>query len=94
MRHPNEVFGPEAILNHVWSSESEASPDTVRVHITRLRSKIDGPGEKSLIHTIHRVGYRSSRPLRSIPNQLSNQRQSSIAKTSGRQKPGSLGLCM
>ncbi|MBS1956513.1 MAG: response regulator transcription factor [Cyanobacteria bacterium SZAS-4] len=64
MRHPNEVFGPEAILNHVWSSESDASPDTVRVHITRLRSKIDTPGEKSLIHTIHRVGYRFEPPAK------------------------------
>ncbi|RTL40367.1 MAG: response regulator transcription factor [Candidatus Melainabacteria bacterium] len=62
MRHPNEVFGQEAILNHVWSSESDAAPDTVRVHITRLRSKIDNPGEKSFIHTVHRVGYRFEPP--------------------------------
>lgn len=62
MRHPNEVFAPEAILNHVWSSESDSAPDTVRVHITRLRSKIDTPGAKSFICTVHRVGYRFEPP--------------------------------
>jgi len=58
MRHPNQVFSPEALIERVWSTESEASPDTVRVHITKLRSKIDADGEASMIRTIHRVGYK------------------------------------
>lgn len=57
MRHPNEPFSSEAILDRVWSSESEAAPDTVRLHIMRLRQKIDIKGEESLIRTVHRVGY-------------------------------------
>jgi DNA-binding response OmpR family regulator len=62
MRHQNEVFSSEALLERVWPSESEASPETVRVHITRLRSKIDEPGQPSMIKTVHRVGYKLEPP--------------------------------
>ncbi|HEY9773230.1 MAG TPA: response regulator transcription factor [Planktothrix sp.] len=57
MRHPNQVFSIEALQERVWSSDSEASPETVRVHIARLRSKIQDDGEKPLLRTIHRQGY-------------------------------------
>ncbi len=57
MRHPAEPFSAETILNRVWSSESEAAPDTVRLHIMRIRQKIDEKGKDSLIRTVHRVGY-------------------------------------
>lgn len=58
LKHPDEMFSVEALLQRVWSSETEASPDTVRVCITRLRNKIDTPGASSIIKTVHRVGYR------------------------------------
>jgi DNA-binding response OmpR family regulator len=58
MRHQNETFSAEALMDRVWSSDSEASPETVRVHITRVRAKIDTPGEPSIIKTVHRVGYK------------------------------------
>lgn len=57
MRHPNQVFSAEALLDRVWSAESDSSPDTVRVHITKLRSKIDSEGAPSYIKTFHRIGY-------------------------------------
>lgn len=57
MRNSKAVFSIDALLERVWPSQSDASPDTVRVCITRLRNKIDTPGEKSIIKTIHRVGY-------------------------------------
>ncbi|NJL71697.1 MAG: winged helix-turn-helix transcriptional regulator [Candidatus Competibacteraceae bacterium] len=60
MRHPNRTFTQNELLDEVWSKDSEASPDTVRVHITKLRAKIDNldKGQESLIKTVHRVGYR------------------------------------
>jgi DNA-binding response OmpR family regulator len=59
MRHPNQVFSAEALLDRVWSSESEASPETIRTYIKRLRQKIDIKGEKnSIISTVHGVGYK------------------------------------
>jgi len=57
MRHPHETFSSEALLDRVWSAESEASPDAVRVIVTRLRNKIDTEGQESFIRTAHRVGY-------------------------------------
>lgn len=62
LRHPNQVFSPEALLDRVWSAESEASPDTIRVHITKLRGKIDTDGQPSIIKTLHRQGYKLEPP--------------------------------
>ncbi len=58
MRNAGIAFSPEAIMQRLWASDSEASPDGLRVHIKRLRDKIDNPGEPSLIKTVHRVGYK------------------------------------
>src|SRR5579875_514391 len=55
MRHPNQVFSPEALLNHVWPSDSEATAAALRTTMKRLRAKID-PDNK-LIRTEHGVGY-------------------------------------
>lgn len=57
MRHPNQPFSSDAILDRVWRSETDAAPDTVRIQIMRLRHKIDEPNSESLIRTVHRVGY-------------------------------------
>jgi DNA-binding response OmpR family regulator len=58
MRHPDEVFSAEALLQRVWHSESEATSDALRTCIKRLRQKIDADSESSIIQTIPRVGYR------------------------------------
>jgi DNA-binding response OmpR family regulator len=58
MRHPNQVFSAEALLDRVWSSESEASPETIRTYIKRLRQKIDTETQPSIISTVHGVGYK------------------------------------
>jgi DNA-binding response OmpR family regulator len=58
MRHPDEVFSAEALLQRVWHSESEATSDALRTCIKRLRQKIDNSDEDSVIQTIPRVGYR------------------------------------
>ena len=62
MRHPNETFSAEALMDRVWSSESETSPDVVRVMIAKLRAKIDSPDRPSYIQTVHRVGYKFETP--------------------------------
>lgn len=57
MRHPGQVFTAEAVLNRVWSSESEASPESFRTCLKRLRQKID-VGDESIIEYVHGLGYR------------------------------------
>lgn len=58
MRNPNQVFSPNDILNRVWVSESEASPQAVRTCMQRLRDKIDRDGRPSIITTVYGVGYK------------------------------------
>jgi DNA-binding response OmpR family regulator len=58
MRHANEVFSPDALLNRVWNSESDASTDTVYTYIKTLRKKISPEAPSSIIKTVHGVGYK------------------------------------
>jgi DNA-binding response OmpR family regulator len=58
MRYPDKIFSSDALLDRVWESASETSPETVRVHITKLRSKVDVDGRPSIITTIKGVGYK------------------------------------
>jgi len=62
MRHPNQVFSAEALLDRVWSSDSEASPETIRTYIKRLRKKVDVEGKASILSTVHGVGYKLDAP--------------------------------
>jgi DNA-binding response OmpR family regulator len=64
LRNRNEPFSIETLLNRIWDSDTMASPDTVRVCITRLRNKIDTPGQPSIIETVHRMGYKIGNPER------------------------------
>jgi len=57
IRHPNRVFSSDEILDKVWSNEKDTANDTVRVHINKLRKKIDREGAPVLIRTIHGSGY-------------------------------------
>jgi two-component system OmpR family response regulator len=58
MRRPREVFTSDALLSHVWSSDSEASEEAVSICIRRLRKKIDRQGQNSIIKTLHGQGYK------------------------------------
>lgn len=59
MRHPNQVFSAEALIQRVWVSDSEATGDAIRTCLKRLRKKLGDDDEKNpIIQTIHGVGYR------------------------------------
>ncbi|NJL72512.1 MAG: response regulator transcription factor, partial [Candidatus Competibacteraceae bacterium] len=58
VRHRGQVFSVDDLLNKVWHSESDSSEDAVRQCVTRLRRKIDGDGEDSLIITVKGLGYK------------------------------------
>lgn len=58
LRHPDEVFSGEALLERVWSSNSEASTNTVKSTMYTLRKKLAAHGQESLITTVHGVGYK------------------------------------
>lgn len=58
MRHSDQVFSAETLLNRVWSADSEATIDAITTCIKRLRKKIDREGQPSVIKTVHGVGYK------------------------------------
>lgn len=58
MRNAGRPVTRSMLLNHVWDYQFEPQANVVDVHISRLRKKIDGPGEKPLIETLRGEGYR------------------------------------
>ena len=61
-RHPNEYFNSETLLNRIWSSDSEASVNTVKSFIYTLRKKLSAAGLDDLIKTTPGFGYRVVTP--------------------------------
>ncbi|HEY9755063.1 MAG TPA: response regulator transcription factor [Oculatellaceae cyanobacterium] len=57
LRNANQVFSIEALQTRIWPSDSETSPDALRVYIARIRSKLDDHGDKPMIKTIRGEGY-------------------------------------
>lgn len=58
MRHQGQVFTPEAILDRVWKSQSDSSPEALRTCMMRLRRKLGSTKDDSVIRTVHGVGYK------------------------------------
>ncbi len=58
MRHPNMVITRTMLEEHVWSYEFDSMSNLIDVYIRRLRRKIDGESEDSLIQTVRGAGYR------------------------------------
>lgn len=58
MRNPNRVFSIEEIYEQVWQ-EPAYNPDTVTVHIRRIREKIEiNPREPKYLKVVWGIGYR------------------------------------
>jgi DNA-binding response OmpR family regulator len=58
MRSPGRVFSRSQISEHVWRIHFDTGTNMVDVGMSRLRKKIEAPGEKKLIETFRGVGYR------------------------------------
>jgi len=58
MRNPNRVFSIEEIYEKVWN-EPAYNPDTVTVHIRRIREKIEiNPKEPKYLKVVWGIGYK------------------------------------
>lgn len=56
-RCSGEVLSRTRIAGHIWDVDFESDTNVVDVHMRRLRSKVDDPFDKKLIHTVRGVGY-------------------------------------
>lgn len=57
LRHPDQLFSPEQLLNALWDSDAEVSLDAIYTCMRRLRRKLDVDGQKSIIRSVHGIGY-------------------------------------
>lgn len=58
MRHPDEVFGAEALITRVWPTDNAVSSESVRTCVKRLRQKLGEHKDQQLIQTLHSIGYK------------------------------------
>ncbi|MBY0546434.1 MAG: response regulator transcription factor [Candidatus Obscuribacterales bacterium] len=58
MKHPNQSFTVESILDRLWHADANASMETVRTHIKTLRRKIGDSEENPIIRSRRGLGYK------------------------------------
>ena len=58
LSYPDQIFSKDQLLENVWGSDSSSGEDTVKTHISRIRNKLAGIMEFSII-TIKGLGYKA-----------------------------------
>jgi two-component system copper resistance phosphate regulon response regulator CusR len=56
-RRAGQPLSRTVIAEQVWDMNFDPGSNVVDVHVRRLRSKVDDPFERKLIHTVRGVGY-------------------------------------
>jgi len=57
MLHTNRVVTRTMLLEHVWDFHFDPGSNVVETHVSRLRTKVDKPFARQLIHTVRGAGY-------------------------------------
>lgn len=57
LRRHGEVLSRTEIAEQVWDMNFDSATNVIDVAVRRLRNKIDGPFERSLLHTVRGMGY-------------------------------------
>ena len=57
MQSAGHAVTRKALIDNVWGYDREIENNTLDAFIRLLRQKVDGPGEKRLIHTVRGFGY-------------------------------------
>ena len=63
VRNAGHLLPHRALLERVWGNECDASPEYLKVFVSRVRSKLRRPGGPEYIQTERGRGYRFVRPL-------------------------------
>jgi DNA-binding response OmpR family regulator len=58
MRNAGRVLTRPMILEHVWQYDFSGRDNVLDVYISYLRSKVDKPFDRPLIHTVRGIGFR------------------------------------
>jgi two-component system, OmpR family, KDP operon response regulator KdpE len=65
-RNAGRLLPHQAILDAVWGADYIATTDYLKVFVSRLRAKLERPGEPRYIETERGLGYRFVRPAEAI----------------------------
>ncbi len=57
LQHREEILSRTYIAERVWEMNFESDSNVIDVNIRRLRSKVDDPFDRKLIHTVRGRGY-------------------------------------
>lgn len=69
VRRQGEVLPRSLIASQIWDMNFDSDTNVIDVAIRRLRSKIDDPFEKKLIHTVRGMGYSLDDPANADENE-------------------------
>ena len=58
LRNQGRPISKDVIISHVWDYDADVLPNTVEVYVKYLRTKVDVPFKKPLIHTVRGFGYK------------------------------------
>jgi two-component system OmpR family response regulator len=58
VRNAGRVLSREAIALALWPRDDDIGSNVIDVYVKRLRTKLHGPGEDPVLHTVRGVGYR------------------------------------
>ena len=57
LRNAGRVLSRPMLAQHVWGLDFDPESNVVDVYVGYLRRRIEGPGERRLLHTVRGVGY-------------------------------------
>ena len=58
LSYPDQIFSKEQLMESIWGYDSSSGDDTVKTHISRIRNRLNGIKEFSII-TIKGLGYKA-----------------------------------
>lgn len=57
MRHPNQLLSTELIIEKLWPGDGQASANSVKAYVNKLRSKFENCGKSVSIKAVYGQGY-------------------------------------
>lgn len=58
LRNKGQAVTKSMLLKDVWGLEFDPQTSVIQTNVSRLRAKVDLPGEIALVHTVRGVGYK------------------------------------